>query len=153
MEVFNSEIEGCDAGKSDPARRSRKQVRVGLKRPTPPRIKSNKGLRSLYGPQLPQVGAGQEEDASWTLINGKKRKKKLEEQERSDGYHAKESKEGRCQAVHVQVPVLGSFVGVGNDTKLVDHGTGVRSIKCTRTGEMILENSARCKWPHRDHVL
>lgn len=137
---------GRSAGKSDPSQASRKAEKGGPEKAGPSRSDGNRGLRPLRGPPSPQVRAEQGGDAPWTTVVRKKKKKEQEKQERRDTRPKKgrrvgaKREKGDAIIIKTEESKYSEVLkAMRSDAKLADLGADVRSVRRTRTGEMILE--------------
>ncbi|XP_062702807.1 uncharacterized protein LOC134285639 [Aedes albopictus] len=136
---------GGNAGKSDPSQGSRKAGKGGPEKAGPSRNDGNKGLRPMVGPQQPQSRAVQGEDPPWTKVERKKKKKvnpQVEVQDAKPRRRKAGARREKGDAIVIkteQSKYSDVLKTMRSDAKLEGLGADVRSIRRTRTGEMILE--------------
>ncbi|XP_062707839.1 uncharacterized protein LOC134288110 [Aedes albopictus] len=136
---------GGNAGKSDPSQGSRKAGKGGPEKAGPSRNDGNKGLRPMVGPQQPQSRAIQGEDPPWTKVERKRKKKvnpQVEVQDAKPRRRRAGARREKGDAIVIkteQSKYSDVLKTMRSDAKLEGLGADVRSIRRTRTGEMILE--------------
>ncbi|XP_062707098.1 uncharacterized protein LOC134287909 [Aedes albopictus] len=136
---------GNNAGRSDPSQGSRKAGKGGPEKAGPSRNDGNKGLRPLVGPQQPQSRAIQGVDPPWTKVERKRKKKanpQVVAQDAKPRRRRAGAKREKGDAIVIkteQSKYSDVLKMMRSDAKLEGLGADVRSIRRTRTGEMILE--------------